>query len=294
MNTAALTTGFVPTIRELIALTKPRVTWLVLATTACGMAVAPQSASWSTRVAAMLATLLVVASANSLNCWLERDLDRLMTRTRNRPLPAGRLSPRVALVFGLALGALSVPLMTFLVNPLTGLLAAVALVSYVWIYTPMKQHSPAALLVGAIPGAMPPLMGWTAMTGALDVPGLLLFAVLFLWQLPHFIAISVFRQHEYAAAGLKVLPAVRGETTARLHAVIYAGALLPVTLLLVPAGVGGQLYFAVALVLGAVFFLSALRSLSRDGSDRWARRLFVTSLFYLPILMAVLVIDAGG
>ncbi len=294
MNTAALTTGVLPTVRELVALTKPRVTWLVLATTACGMAVAPQSASCSTRAAAMLATLLVVASANSLNCWLERDLDRLMTRTRNRPLPAGRLSPRVALVFGLALGALSVPLMTFLVNPLTGLLAAVALISYVWIYTPMKQHSPAALLVGAIPGAMPPLMGWTAMTGALDVPGLLLFAVLFLWQLPHFIAISVFRKHEYAAAGLKVLPAVRGETIARRHAVMYAGALLPVTLLLVPAGVGGQLYFVVALVLGAVFFLSALRSLSRDGSDRWARRLFVTSLFYLPILMAVLVIDAGG
>lgn len=294
MNTAAFASGFVPTARELIALTKPRVTWLVLATTACGMAVAPKAATWGTRVAAMLATLLVVASANSLNCWLERDLDRLMTRTRNRPLPAGRLSPRVALIFGLALGALSVPLMTFLVNPLTGLLAAVALVSYVWIYTPMKQHSPAALLVGAIPGAMPPLMGWTAMTGALDVPGLLLFAVLFLWQLPHFIAISVFRRHEYAAAGLKVLPAVRGEKTARWHAVFYAAALLPVTLLLVPAGVGGVLYFAVALVLGAIFFFSALRSLSRDGSERWARRLFVTSLFYLPILMAVLVIDAGG
>lgn len=294
MNSGVLTTGFLPTVRELVALTKPRVTWLVLATTACGMAVAPGVASYSTQAAALLATLLVVASANSLNCWLERDLDRLMTRTRNRPLPAGRLSPRVALVFGLALGAISVPLMTFMVNPLTGLLAAVALVSYVWIYTPMKQHSPAALLVGAIPGAMPPLMGWTAMTGELQVPGLLLFGVLFLWQLPHFIAISVFRQHEYSAAGLKVLPAVRGEKTARIHAVAYAAALLPVTLLLVPAGVGGRLYFVVALVLGGVFFVSALRSIARDGSDRWARRLFVTSLFYLPLLMAALVIDAGG
>jgi len=294
MNSAVLTTGFLPIARELLALTKPRVTWLVLATTACGMAVAPGVASYSTKAAALLATLLVVASANSLNCWLERDLDRLMTRTRNRPLPAGRLSPRVALVFGLALGAISVPLMTFMVNPLTGLLAAVALVSYVWIYTPMKQRSPAALLVGAIPGAMPPLMGWTAMTGGLEIPGLLLFGVLFLWQLPHFIAISVFRQNEYSAAGLKVLPAVRGDKTARIHAVAYAAALLPVTLLLVPAGVGGRLYFVVALALGAVFFVSALRSIARDGSDRWARRLFITSLFYLPLLMAALVIDAGG
>lgn len=293
MTTAVVSQGFLPTVRELVALTKPRVTWLVLATTACGMAVAPQTASLTTRAAAMLATLLVVASANSLNCWLERDLDRLMTRTRNRPLPAGRLNPRIALFFGLALGAISVPLMTFLVNPVTGLLAAVALVSYVWIYTPMKQHTPAALLVGAIPGAMPPLMGWTAMTGALDVPGLLLFSVLFLWQLPHFIAISVFRQHEYTAAGLKVLPAVRGEPTARRHAVMYAAALLPVTLLLVPAGLGGRVYFVVALVLGLVFFASALRSLAAEGGERWARRLFVTSLFYLPLLMAALVIDAG-
>jgi heme o synthase len=293
MTTAVASQGFLPTVRELVALTKPRVTWLVLATTACGMAVAPASAPLTTHAAAMLATLLVVASANSLNCWLERDLDRLMTRTRNRPLPAGRLNPRIALFFGLALGAISVPLMTFLVNPVTGLLAAVALVSYVWIYTPMKQHTPAALLVGAIPGAMPPLMGWTAMTGALDVPGLLLFGVLFLWQLPHFIAISVFRQHEYTAAGLKVLPAVRGEPTARRHAVMYAAALLPVTLLLVPAGLGGRVYFAVALVLGLVFFASALRSLAAEGGERWARRLFVTSLFYLPLLMAALVIDAG-
>jgi protoheme IX farnesyltransferase len=293
MTTAVASQGFLPTVRELVALTKPRVTWLVLATTACGMAVAPHSAPLTTRAAAMLATLLVVASANSLNCWLERDLDRLMTRTRNRPLPAGRLNPRIALFFGLALGAISVPLMTFLVNPVTGLLAAVALVSYVWIYTPMKQHTPAALLVGAIPGAMPPLMGWTAMTGALDVPGLLLFGVLFLWQLPHFIAISVFRQHEYTAAGLKVLPAVRGEPTARRHAVMYAAALLPVTLLLVPAGLGGRVYFVVALVLGLVFFASALRSLAAEGGERWARRLFVTSLFYLPLLMAALVIDTG-
>jgi len=293
MTTAVASQGFLPTVRELVALTKPRVTWLVLATTACGMAVAPHAAPLTTRAAAMLATLLVVASANSLNCWLERDLDRLMTRTRNRPLPAGRLNPRIALFFGLALGAISVPLMTFLVNPVTGLLAAVALVSYVWIYTPMKQHTPAALLVGAIPGAMPPLMGWTAMTGALDVPGLLLFGVLFLWQLPHFIAISVFRQHEYTAAGLKVLPAVRGEPTARRHAVMYAAALLPVTLLLVPAGLGGRMYFVVALVLGLVFFASALRSLAAEGGERWARRLFVTSLFYLPLLMAALVIDTG-
>src|SRR6185369_3578507 len=193
------------------------------------------------------------SSANALNCWMERDLDVHMARTKNRPLPAGRLSASTALWFGLAMGAISVPLLAVMVNPLTGLLAAIALVSYVWIYTPMKQHSPKALLVGSIPGAMPPLMGWTAATGHLEAPGLVLFGILFLWQLPHFLAISVFRQSEYAKAGIKVLPSVRGNAVTKIHAIAYAGALVPMSLMLVPLGIAGSLYLWVMGVGGVLF-----------------------------------------
>src|SRR5688572_25744505 len=185
------------TVRDLVSLTKPRITLLVVITTAGGLWLAPGALSPWTVAVTLLATAIVVASANALNCWMERDSDRLMARTRNRPLPAGRLDARVALVFGVALGVASVPLFTFLVNPLTGLLAAIALVSYVWVYTPLKQKSWTALLVGAVPGALPPLMGWTAATGKLELPGLVLFAVLFVWQIPHFIAIALFRQDDY-------------------------------------------------------------------------------------------------
>src|SRR5438552_13144667 len=136
--------------------------------------------------------------------YLERDTDALMARTMNRPLPAQRLEPMLALKLGVALAAVSVPLLTFAVGALPGLLASIALVSYVLLYTPMKRHSAAALLVGALPGAIPPLIGWTAATGRLDLPGVLLFAVMFLWQVPHFLAITLFRKDEYARAGLVV------------------------------------------------------------------------------------------
>jgi protoheme IX farnesyltransferase len=188
----------------------------------------------------------------------------------------------------------SVPLFTFLVNPLTGLLAAIALVSYVWVYTPLKQRSWTALLVGAVPGALPPLMGWTAATGRLEVPGLVLFAVLFVWQIPHFIAIALFRREDYERAGMKVLPAVLGDRSARWHAVIWAGLLLPVTLLLVPIGVAGMVYLVVAGVLGAGFFAMALIGLRRDAGRPWARRLFLASLVHLTVLFAVLMLDAGA
>lgn len=244
---------------------------------------------------AVLGTALVVSSANALNCWMERDLDGHMARTKNRPLPAGRLSPRVALFFGLALGAISVPLLTVMVNPLTGLLAAIALVSYVWIYTPMKQVSPKALLIGSIPGAMPPLMGWTAATGHLEAPGLVLFGILFLWQLPHFLAISMFRQNEYAKAGIQVLPNVRGNAVTKLHAIAYAGALLPVSLLLVPLGIAGNVYLWVMGLGGALFAglcVSGLRASVVD--NRWARAVFIASLVYLPLLFGALAVDLAA
>jgi protoheme IX farnesyltransferase len=280
--------------RDLVALTKPRITLMVLITTAGGLWLAPGSLAPVVIAATLLGTAMVVSSANALNCWMERDIDRHMARTKHRPLPAGRMEPRTALLFGLVLGAFSVPLLALAVNPLTGLLAAIALVSYVWIYTPMKQVSPAALLVGSIPGAMPPLMGWTAATGELQAPGIVLFGILFLWQLPHFLAIAIFRQNEYSKAGIRVMPAVRGLDRTKLHAAIYAGALVPVSLLLVPLGIAGTAYLIVAGLGGLVFAGLCIAGLRREAANRWARAVFLASLAYLPLLFAALAIDVAA
>lgn len=298
MTTAARTgsnaTSTSGTLRDLVALTKPRITLMVIITTAGGIWLAPDSLPWWSVVLTLLATAMVVGSANTLNCWLEREVDKHMARTKRRPLPDGRMEAKHALWLGLALGALSVPILTWVANPLTGLLAAVALVSYVMIYTPMKQRSPAALLVGSVPGALPPLMGWTAATGELAMPGIVLFGILFIWQLPHFLAISIFRQHEYTKAGIKVLPAVRGNTVAKRHAALWAGALVPVSLLLVPLGIAGTIYLVAAAVLGLGFFAWSLAGLRKEAGNRWARKLFLASLVYLPLLFAALAVDVAS
>jgi protoheme IX farnesyltransferase len=281
------------TLRDLAALTKPRITLMVIITTAGGLWLAPGDTPWPTIVLTLLATAMVVGAANTLNCWLERDIDKHMARTKHRPLPAGRLDARWALALGLALGAISVPVLTVVANPLTGLLAAIALVSYVWIYTPLKQRSPIALLVGSVPGALPPLMGWTAATGELAAPGIVLFGILFLWQLPHFLAISIFRQHEYTKAGIKVMPAIRGNAATKRHAALYAGALVPVSLMLVPLGIAGTIYLVASAVLGAAFFAWSLWGLREDAGNKWARQLFFASLVYLPLLFAALALDVA-
>lgn len=236
---------------------------------------------------------MVVAGANALNMFLERDTDGLMTRTRKRPLPDGRLAPEVALAVGMILSAVSVPWLTFAVSPMTGLLAAVALVSYVMLYTPMKRTSPAALLVGAVPGAIPPLMGWSAVRGSVDAPGLVLFGIMFLWQVPHFLAIATFRREEYARAGMKVLPVVYGDRVTRHHVVRYLAALLLTSILLVPFGVGGTLYLISALVLGGAFFAVGAWGLRKSAGTRWARGLFLMSLIYLCGLFAALTFGAA-
>ena len=279
------------TVRDLIALTKPRITLMVLVTAAGGMWLAPGSLEVASMAVMLLTTGMVVGAANTLNCYLERDSDRLMARTANRPLPDRRLEPSWALVLGVLMGLFALPTLTLAVNPVTGLLGFIALVSYVAIYTPMKQYTPAALFVGALPGALPPLMGWTAVTGSIDAPGLVLFGVLFFWQIPHFIAISIFRQEEYERAGLKVLPSVRGVRAAKVQSAVYAGALWAVSLLLVPYGLAGTIYFATAMILGGYFFWMALRGFKAEDSNVWAKKFFVASLIYLTTLFAALIID---
>ena len=281
---------------DYLQLAKPRITSLVVFTCASGLWLAPRAGTSTWTIALTLAgTVLIVAAANALNMYLERDSDRLMARTANRPLPAGRMQPQAALRFGLVLSAISVPLLTFAVGALPGLLASIALVSYVLLYTPMKRTSAAALLVGALPGAIPPLIGWTAVTGRLDLPGVLLFAVMFLWQVPHFLAITLFRKDDYARAGLIVQPnEPGGEHAARVNIVRYTVALVAVSLLFVPIGFGHAAYLATALVLGAGFLGYGMLGLREGSGVRWARNLFVFSLVYLTVLFAVLLADQRG
>jgi protoheme IX farnesyltransferase len=172
------------------------------------------------------------------------------------------------------------------------MLAALALVSYVAVYTPLKQKTPAALLIGSVPGALPPLIGWTAATGRLEWAGIALFGILFFWQLPHFIAIAIFREEEYVRAGIKVLPAVRGLRVAKVHALLHSFLLLGVTLSLWTLGVAGLPYLVTAVVLGVAMIVIALRGFAPGASNKWARQLFAASLVYLPLLFSALAVDA--
>ena len=277
---------------DLLALAKPRITALVVFTTASGLWLAPRGVPARTVVFTLIGTVLIVAAANVLNMYLERDSDALMTRTMNRPLPAHRMEPDAALRFGIALAVISVPLLTFGVGALPGLLASIALVSYVLLYTPMKRQTATALLVGALPGAIPPLIGWTAATERLDLPGVLLFAVMFLWQVPHFLAITLFRREEYARAGLQVqVNESGGERRARLNIVLYTAAVVSASVLFVPLGIGRGFYFATALLAGLLFLGYGIKGLRAEAGERWARNEFLFSLAYLTVLFAVLMLD---
>lgn len=274
---------------DLIALVKPRIMVMALLTAAGALSLAPVDATASRLVWLLAGTALIVGAANTLNMWLERDVDCLMVRTRNRPLPQGRLDASTALVFGGIQGALALPALA-MVNIVTAALGLLALLLYVGVYTPMKQRSHWATWVGAIPGAMPALMGWTAATGRIELGGLAVFGVLFFWQVPHFHAIAMYRLHDYDAAGLKTLPGTHGLPAARHAIALYLGAQVAVSLALVPLGVAGSLYGATAIVLGIGVIAQGFTGL-RSGGARWARQVFLASLIYLPVLFAVMILD---
>jgi protoheme IX farnesyltransferase len=290
--------GALGVVLDLLRLCKPRITVMVIVTALGGMWLASRISGAEVTLLLALTALtgitLVVASANVLNMYIERDVDALMERTRNRPLPTGRLAPAVALWWGVALGAVSIPLLGFSVNWLTAGLAGVSLFLYVLVYTPLKRVAPIALMVGAVPGAAPPLLGWTAATGTIDAAGVALFAVLFFWQLPHFLAIATFRCEEYQRAGIRVLPAVRGQRATRIQAVLFTVALLISSLVLVPLGVSGPLYLINAIVLGGLFLAVSLNGFPTDKPSpvRWARSVFAVSLVYLPLMIAAMMVSA--
>jgi protoheme IX farnesyltransferase len=281
------------TLRDLVSLTKPRLSGLVIFTAGGGLVLAPGSIPAWRAIGTLLATSLVVGSANAFNCYLERELDQHMERTRTRPLPAGRLEPSAALWVGFVLSALALPALALFSNPLTAALGLLGLLSYVFAYTPLKQRSALALWVGAIPGAIPPLMGWTAVRGRVELAGLVLAAVLFCWQIPHFIAVAIARQDDYARAGHKILPLVATDRATKLHALVWTLLLVAATLALQPLGVVGRLFDVTAMVLGAFFLSRVILGFVRPAGDlAWARKVFIGSLLYLTALFAILAIDA--
>ncbi len=275
-------------LRDLLALGKPHVTLLSVLTGAAGMWLAPGPAASPGLVAVTLLGLtLLVGGAHALNQYLERDVDALMERTRGRPLPDLRLRPATVLAAGLIASGLAVLLLGFFASLLSAALGALALNLYVLIYTPMKRVSPHALLVGAVPGAMPVLIGWSAVEGSLGLPGLALFLVVALWQVPHFVAIAIFRRDDYARAGIRTVVAVSGEAAAKRQAVLYSGWLCVAGLLL-PASGAGYLTLIAVLLAGGAMWLGALRGLRPEAGMRWARGFFRLSLVYLPVLLLAL------
>lgn len=298
MNTAvAATDASTNVIRELVAVTKPRITSTVVLTAASGVWLAnrtfpEQALSWPMSLLAVLAVGVLVSGASALNCWYERHTDALMRRTRNRPIPSGRLAPGLALAWGLGLSALAIPVLSLVFHPLAGLLGFVALVSYVWIYTPMKRLSPDSLLVGAFPGAAPTIIAWTAVTGRMDLAGLALFAVLFVWQLPHFLAIAYLCKDDYERAGFQVHPVVHGERSTRRWAFFWTLVQIPVSLLLVVMGIAGWIYAGAALVCGLLYARAGWRWLGAGGTEG-ARRLMLASVLYLGLVFSALLLDAA-
>jgi len=277
-------------LADFISLTKPRLSSEVLFTAAGGMFLAHRSLSWSSWVLTLLGIAGTVGAANALNCIIERESDGFMARTAQRPLPRQRLSARAATVFALILAAVSIPLIAWGSNLLTAGLGLLALVSYAFVYTPLKSRTHWAMYVGGIPGALPPLMGWTAATGAIEPTGLALFAVLFVWQLPHFIAIALFRRNEYLAAGLTSVPIACGETRARWEALVWLVLLVPVSVLPVFTGFAGRAYVVAAVGLGLWQLLSAVWTW-RLAAPLWGKKLFVASLVYLTGLFVAVVVS---
>jgi protoheme IX farnesyltransferase len=277
---------------DYVALAKPRLNGLVVVSALAGYAMADGDTSDVLRVSCTIAgTGLVAGGASALNQLFERDSDGLMRRTRMRPLPDARLLPSEALAFGAALSVVGLVILALGANVLSAAVALATLVSYVAIYTPLKRRTSLATVIGAIPGALPPVIGWAAGRDSVSQGAWVLFGIVFLWQLPHFLAIAWMYREDYARAGLPMLPVIEpdGRSTAR-QAVVYAAALLPVAMAPTLLGMAGAVYFSGAFVLGAALLALAVR-FAADRSMLAARRLFYGSIIYLPLLWVLMIAD---
>jgi len=281
--------------RDFLELTKPRITLMVLLSSGVGYVLAsPESVDPVAWMVAIAGIALVAGGTSALNQVVERDVDAKMSRTRGRPLPAGRLEPGPATAFsvGMALGGIGV--LALFVNPLTALLAGIALVTYVAVYTPLKRVVSFATVVGAVPGALPIVGGWTAARGELGPGAWALFGILFFWQMPHFLALAWLYREDYRLGGLRMLTVTDPSGSQAGHqSVLYALALLPTSLLPVVLGLSGSAYAVAALGLTGAYLASAIRFARRTDGPA-AKGLFRTSLVYLPLLLLMLAIDGGA
>ena len=275
-----------------IELTKPRITFLIVLTAAAGFALAsPGHVDYRAMLTAMVGIALLSSGIATLNQYMEKDLDALMRRTANRPLPTGKLLSWEALAFGVGLTVLAEIYLVVLVNPLSAVLGLTVIAGYLFAYTPLKTRTSLSTFVGAFPGAVPPLIGWASARGTIGVEAWVLFAILFLWQFPHFLAIAWMYREDYARAGILMLPVVEpdGRVTGQ-QIVLYTVMLLPVSLLPTFLGTAGKIYFAGALVLGLLFLYFSLRA-AFSKSRQAARQLLLASVIYLPLLFILMVLD---
>ena len=283
-------------MRDYIALTKPRITWLILMSTGVGYFFGMNHAwrglaDWILHIDTLVGTALIASGTAALNQWYERESDAHMRRTAGRPIPSGKLTAPRALWFGIFLAALGFLELALRVNLLTGALGAFTLASYLFVYTPLKQRSHLSTVFGAIPGAMPPLMGFAASYGGLTRDAWVLFAILFVWQFPHFLAIAWMYREDYARAGIRMLPVVEpdGMSTAR-QIILYASTLIPVSLFPVLFGMTGRIYLFGALALGGWFLYTGVR-VAFDLTNGRARSVLLASVIYLPAIYCLMIFD---
>ncbi|NJP12160.1 MAG: protoheme IX farnesyltransferase [Leptolyngbyaceae cyanobacterium RU_5_1] len=301
MQETVLTTDFRPkqtfaqVIQNYVQLTKPRIILLLLITTAGGMWIASQG---QVDPKLLLATLtggaLASGAANTINCIYDRDIDSMMDRTRHRPLPSGRVQPRDAAIFAIALATLAFTLLTTVANFLSACLAMSGILVYVLVYTHwLKRHSTQNIVIGGAAGAIPPLVGWAAATGDLSWAAWILFAIIFMWTPPHFWALAIMIQDDYAKVGVPMLPVVVGNAATSRQIFYYTLALIPVTLLLVyPLHVMGAIYCGIALLLGGLFVHKAWKLMQTPSEYQMARSVFKYSILYMMLLCAGMGIDS--
>ena len=277
-------------VADYLTLTKPKVQSLLLLTTVASMEIAGDPSVWLV-VATCIGGYLSAGGAGAVNHWFDRDIDAQMKRTANRPIPAGRVAPAAALWFGIVLAALSFVWLSATVNVLAASLAMAGFLGYVFVYTVwLKRRTPQNIVIGGAAGAVPPLVGWAAVTGGLDLTALYLFAIVFFWTPPHFWALSLLMKDDYARVGVPMLPVVRGEDETRRQILLYTVLLFVLSFLPACAGLFGPLYHVFAWLLNLVFIGLAV-VLYRRADRRWALRTYLFSLAYLAALFAVMVVD---
>lgn len=281
------------TLRAYFELTKPRITLMVVLTTIAGFCLASaQAIDWLKFLHLIVGIGFLSSGISTINQWMERDLDALMLRTKDRPLPAGRVTALQAITFGATMTVGSLVYLILFTNALTALLGVITAASYLLLYTPLKTKTTLSTVLGAFPGAMPPLVGWAAARGSVSVEGWVLFTILFIWQFPHFLAIAWMYREDYARAGIKMLPVVEpeGRITSQ-QIILYTLMLLPVSLMPTLVHLAGWLYFSGAIILGLGFLYFSIRAATLRTTWQ-ARRLLLASVLYLPLLFALMVLNS--